>query len=263
MSACGLHSFPSLLLKITFSCYFHFECSLVKRLLYYVFTTSVVSRSTYARCCIYCITVQPNTGCKLNSYHDVSNQRTLHNIPVCFVARTVSLLVYTGQVLGSTHSVITRHSVWLVIGSTNVYFCVHVCYTRHLLYAVLVFLILPSRASRGRSCMTCRYLADLPLRSFCGLLRSHWRQRRRGCRGHIPPIFCLGGRQREYPPQYFYVLSDIADQYWLPSVRSALSRFHSAIRRHQFASVRQADSRLTRLVPPPTLNLRWRHCSFP
>ena len=97
MSACGLHSFPSLLLKITFSCYFHFECSLVKRLLYYVFTTSVVSRSTYARCCIYCITVQPNTGCKLNSYHDVSNQRTLHNIPVCFVARTVSLLVYTGR----------------------------------------------------------------------------------------------------------------------------------------------------------------------
>ena len=140
MSACGLHSFPSLLLKITFSCYFHFECSLVKRLLYYVFTTSVVSRSTYARCCIYCITVQPNTGCKLNSYHDVSNQRTLHNIPVCFVARTVSLLIYTGQVLGSTHSVITRHSVWLVIGSTNVYFCVHVCYTRHLLYAILVFL---------------------------------------------------------------------------------------------------------------------------
>ena len=50
-------------------------------------------------------------------------------------------------------------------------------------------------------------------------------------------------------PQYYYVLSDIADQYWLPSVRSASSRFHSAIRRHQFASVRQADSRLTRLVP--------------
>jgi len=59
-------------------------------------------------------------------------------------------------------------------------------------------------------------------------------------------------------PQYYYVLSDIADQYWLPSVRSASSRFHSAIRRHQFASVRQADSRLTRLVPspPPTLNSR-------
>ena len=41
-------------------------------------------------------------------------------------------------------------------------------------------------------------------------------------------------------------------------VRSASSRFHSVIRRHQFASVRQADSRLTRLVPP-TLNSRWRH----
>ena len=79
---------------------------------------------------------------------------------------------------------------------------------------------------------------------------SHWRQPRRGCRGHIPPIFWLGGRQREYPRQYYYVLLDIADQYWLPSVRSASSRFHSAIRRHQFASVRQVDSRLTRLVPP-------------
>ena len=52
-------------------------------------------------------------------------------------------------------------------------------------------------------------------------------------------------------PQYYYVLSDIAGRYWLPSVRSASSRFHSAIRRHQFASVRQADSRLTRLVPRP------------
>ena len=76
-----------------------------------------------------------------------------------------------------------------------------------------------------------------------------------GCRGHIPPIFWLGGCQREYPRQYYYVLLDIADQYWLPSVRSVSSRFHSAIRRHQFASVRQADSRLTRLVPP-TLNSR-------
>jgi len=67
---------------------------------------------------------------------------------------------------------------------------------------------------------------------------------------HPPQYFGWGGRQREYPPQYYYVLSGIADQYWLPSVRSASSRFHSAVRRHQFASVRQADSRLTRLVPP-------------
>ena len=74
-----------------------------------------------------------------------------------------------------------------------------------------------------------------------------------------PQYFGWGGRQREYPRQYYYVLLDIADQYWLPSVCSASSRFHSAIRRHQFASVRQADSRLTRLVPP-TLNSRWRHC---
>ena len=58
------------------------------------------------------------------------------------------------------------------------------------------------------------------------------------------------GDAGDISPQYYYILSDIADQYWLPSVRSASSRFHSAIRRHQFASVRQANSRLTRLVPP-------------
>jgi len=64
------------------------------------------------------------------------------------------------------------------------------------------------------------------------------------------PNILVGGTSTGISPQYYYVLSDIADQYWLPSVRSASSRFHSAIRRHQFASVRQADSRLTRLVPP-------------
>ena len=79
---------------------------------------------------------------------------------------------------------------------------------------------------------------------------THWRQPRRGCRGHIPPNILVGGTSTGISPQYHYVLSDIADQYWLPSVRSASSRFHSAIRRHQLASVRQADSRLTRLVPP-------------
>ena len=79
---------------------------------------------------------------------------------------------------------------------------------------------------------------------------SHWRQRRRGCRGHVPPIFWLGGTSTGISPQYYYVLSGIPDHYWLPYVRSASSRFHSAIRRHQLASVRQADSRLTRLVPP-------------
>ena len=72
---------------------------------------------------------------------------------------------------------------------------------------------------------------------------------------HPPQYFGWWGRQREYPRQYYYVLSDIADHCWLPYVRSASSRFHSAIRRHQFASVRQADSRLTRLVPPPNLEL--------
>ena len=43
--------------------------------------------------------------------------------------------------------------------------------------------------------------------------------------------FGWGRRQREHPRQYYYVLSDIADQYWFPSVRSASSRFHSAVRR--------------------------------
>jgi len=83
---------------------------------------------------------------------------------------------------------------------------------------------------------------------------QHWRQPRRGCRGHIPNIL-VGGTSTGISPKCYYVLSDIADQYWLPSVRSASSRFHSAIRRHQFASVRQADSWLTRLAPP-TLNSR-------
>ena len=75
-----------------------------------------------------------------------------------------------------------------------------------------------------------------------------------GDAGDTSPIFWLGDVSGNIP-QYYYVLSDIAEQYWLPSVRSASSRFHSAIRRHKFASVRQADSRLTRLVPP-TLNSR-------
>ena len=81
-----------------------------------------------------------------------------------------------------------------------------------------------------------------------------------GMPGTHPRIFGWGTSTR-ISPKYYYVLSDIADQYWLPSVRSASSRFHSAIRRHQLASVRQADSRLTRLVPP-TLNSRWRHWSL-
>ena len=67
---------------------------------------------------------------------------------------------------------------------------------------------------------------------------THWCQPRRGCRGHIPPIFWLGDVNGNIPPNiitYFRI-------YWLPSVRSASSRFYSAIRRRQFASVRQADS---------------------
>ena len=84
---------------------------------------------------------------------------------------------------------------------------------------------------------------------------DHWRQPRPGCRGHIPPIFWLGDVNGNIPfPQYYYVLSDIADQYWLPSVRSASSRFHSAIRRHQFASVSSYTPPHS-VVRPPNLEL--------
>jgi len=71
-----------------------------------------------------------------------------------------------------------------------------------------------------------------------------------GDAGDTSPQYFGWGDVNGNIPQYYYALSDIADEYWLPSVRSASSRFHSAIRRHQFASVRQADSRLTRRVPP-------------
>jgi len=47
-----------------------------------------------------------------------------------------------------------------------------------------------------------------------------------------PNILVGGGTSTGIFPPIFYVLSDIADQYWLPSVRSASSRFHSAIRRY-------------------------------
>ena len=88
--------------------------------------------------------------------------------------------------------------------------------------------------------------------------------------GTHPQYFGWGGTSTGISLQHYYVLSDIADQYWLPSVRSASSRFHSAIRRHQFASVRQADSRLARLVPPnlqlvltPLLRADINHTSTP
>jgi len=77
-----------------------------------------------------------------------------------------------------------------------------------------------------------------------------------GMPGTHPPIFWLGDVNGNTPPQYYYVLSDIADQYWLPSVRSASSRFHSAIRRHQFASVpsHTGTPHPIRWFVPPTLN---------
>ena len=62
-----------------------------------------------------------------------------------------------------------------------------------------------------------------------------------------PPIFWLGGRQRQYPPPILLRTFGYSRPILVAPVRSASSRFHSAIRRHRFASVRQADSWLTRL----------------
>ena len=79
----------------------------------------------------------------------------------------------------------------------------------------------------------------------------HWRQPRRGCRGHIPPnILVGGGTSTGISPPILLRTFGYSRPILVPSVRSASSRFHSAIRRHQFASVSQADSRLTRLIPP-------------
>jgi len=74
--------------------------------------------------------------------------------------------------------------------------------------------------------------------------------------GDTSPSILVGGTLTGISPQYYYVLSYIADQYWLPSVRSASSRFRSAIRRHQFASVRQAGGQSAHKArPPPPRNL--------
>ena len=75
-----------------------------------------------------------------------------------------------------------------------------------------------------------------------------------GDAGDTSPMFWLGDVNGNIPPQYYYVLSDIADQYRLPSVRSASSRFHAAIRRHQFASVPSHTSPHS-VVRPPNLEL--------
>jgi len=127
------------------------------------------------------------------------------------------------------------------------------------------------KTPKTRQCVTCMVHYSL-VSGVCRFLlyifdesdRWAWYTMHLGCTGvnpagdagDTPPRFWLGGDVNGNIPQYYYVLSDIADQYWLPSVRSASSRFHSANRRHEFASVRQADSLLTRLVPPPTLNSR-------
>ena len=76
-----------------------------------------------------------------------------------------------------------------------------------------------------------------------------------GMPGTHPPNILVGGDVNGNIPPILLRTFGYSRPILLPSVRSASSLFHSAIRRHQFASVRQADSRLTRLVPP-TLNSR-------
>jgi len=64
----------------------------------------------------------------------------------------------------------------------------------------------------------------------------------------VPLASTPPGMPGTHPPQYFGwgdVNGNIP-----PILLRTFGRFHSAIRRHQFASVRQADSRLTTLVPP-------------
>ena len=93
--------------------------------------------------------------------------------------------------------------------------------------------------------------------AICDRQTDRQTERRRQTQGHTlastqpgmpgthPQYFGWGTSTGISPPILSRTFGYIADQYWLHSVRSASSRFHSAIRRHQFASVRQADSRLT------------------
>ena len=70
--------------------------------------------------------------------------------------------------------------------------------------------------------------------------------------GDTSPNILVGGTSTGISPQYYYVLSDIADQYWLPSVRSASSRCGEGCS--------PPTPHPIRWFVPPTLNLRWRHC---
>ena len=86
------------------------------------------------------------------------------------------------------------------------------------------------------------------------LSTTHWRQPRRGCRGHISPIFWLGGRQREYPPILLRIfrysrpilvaLKPISFGYKTPPIRFSQAGGQSAHKAR----------------PPPTFNSCWRHC---
>ena len=80
-----------------------------------------------------------------------------------------------------------------------------------------------------------------------------------GDAGDTSPNILVGGTSAGIPPQYCYVLSDIADQYWLPSVRSASSRFHSAIIKTPPIRFSQAGGQSPfGGSSPTTLNSRWR-----
>ena len=72
-----------------------------------------------------------------------------------------------------------------------------------------------------------------------------------GDAGDTSPNILVGVTSTGISPQYYYILSDIADQYWLPSVRSVSSRCGEGCSPPTLHPIRW--------FVPPTLNSRWRH----
>ena len=61
------------------------------------------------------------------------------------------------------------------------------------------FVLQSFSAAEARTLLT-RGLTAADLLAHYSTDLSHWRQRRRGCRGHIPPIFWLGDVNGNIPP---------------------------------------------------------------
>ena len=101
-------------------------------------------------------------------------------------------------------------SIWNVIGSHRKH-AVHIQMRAFTAHVALVCVCVGHAGERCKNVWTdrdavqrkqltiyhCSYLLSVH-RTIVGCV--HWRQPRRGCRGHIPQYFGWGGRQREYPP---------------------------------------------------------------